>query len=79
MKYLQPLLDQLNSTLGTNIKLDYASQYGGYILSAVPREMSYLQLSSKRLTQKEMASYLMGLLYGCRLGQEVIFNYVPED
>lgn len=79
MKHLQALLDQLNGMLGTNMKLDYAPQYGGYLLSAVPREISYLQLSSKRLAQKEMASYLIGLLYGCKLGQDVIFNYTPED
>lgn len=57
----------------------HCSLGGGYGLSAVPREMLYLQLSGKRLTQKEMASYLIGLLYGCKLGQEVIFNYTPED
>lgn len=68
--YLQSLLDQVNALLDSNMKIDYAPQYGGYMLSAVPRELPFLQLGT-RLTYKEMASFLYGICVGIRAGRDI--------
>lgn len=74
---LQSLLDQVNTLLDSNMKLDYAPQYGGYMLSAVPREFYFLQLNT-RLAYKEMLSFLYGIICGIRIEQEQIFTSAPK-
>lgn len=74
---LQNLLDQVNTLLNSNMKLDYAPQYGGYMLSAVPREFYFLQFSA-RLAYKEMLSFLYGIICGIRIEQEQIFTSAPK-
>ena len=70
---LQSLLNQVNALLDSNMKIDYAPQYGGYMLSAVPRELRFLQLGM-RLAHKEMASFLYGILCGIRADRDIIFS-----
>ena len=65
MKQLQSLLEQVNQLLGTAMMLDYAPQYGGYMLAAVPREYAFLQ-SAQRKSNKEMTAFLYGVLSGAR-------------
>lgn len=62
---LQSLLDQVNTLLDSNMKIDYAPQYGGYMLAAVPREYRFLQ-SNYRVPRQEMAAFLYGVLSGMR-------------
>ena len=71
--HLQSLLDKVNTLLDSNMKLDCVPQYGGYKLSAVPREFRFLQFDM-RLTYKEMASFLCGILGGIRAGRGIIFS-----
>ena len=70
---LQELLSQVNAQLGSNMKLDYAPQYGSYVLWAVPREYSFMQ-TNIRLTRKEMANFLYGILCGIRADRGIIFS-----
>ena len=64
-RYLYSLLGQVNSLLGTDMELDYAPQYGGYMLSAVPRKYRFLQ-NTERVSLKEMSAFLYGVLCGIR-------------
>lgn len=70
---LQELLSQVNAQLDSNMKLDYAPQYGGYMLSAVPREYNFMQ-TNIRLTRKEMANFLYGILCRIRADRDIIFS-----
>ena len=72
-QHLQSLLDQVNTLLDSNMKLDYAPQYGGYMLSAVPREMRFMQ-TNMRLAHREMANFLYGILCGIRADRDIIFS-----
>lgn len=72
--YLQSLLDQVNTLLDSNMKIDYAPQYGGYMLSAVPRELCFLQLGT-RLTYEQMASFLYGICVGIRADRDIKFSF----
>lgn len=70
---LQELLSQINAQLDSNMKLDYNPNFGGYMLSAVPRELRFMQ-SNIRLTRKEMANFLYGILCGIRADRDIIFS-----
>lgn len=72
-QHLQSLLDQVNTLLDSNMKLDYAPQYGGYMLSAVPREFRFLQLNAW-LNNKEMTNFLYGIICGIRADRDIIFG-----
>lgn len=62
---LQSLLDQVNTLLESNMRLDYAPQYGGFALFDLPRELRFLR-TLPRLTRKEMDIFLYGVLCGIR-------------
>lgn len=73
LQHLQSLLDNVNTLLNSNMKLNYAPQYGGYMLSAVPRELRFMQ-TNMRLTRKEMTNFLYGILCGIRADRDIIFS-----
>lgn len=72
-EHLQELLNKINNLLRLSIELDYDSNFGYSLnggVNGLPVNYSYLTIQGKWLTQKEMANYLLGVIYGIEASRE---------